>query len=88
VYGLTIKPLRTIHIILILYKDGHKHIGENSYIPSSAVTSSDLELRSDYQNLVEKVEKMFPKLDQTLLIDNAETRNQTERLARNSNPRN
>ena len=86
-YGLTIKPLRTIHILL-LYKDGHKNIGENSYIPSSAVTSSDLELRSDYQNLVEKVEKTFPKLDQTLLIDNAETTNQTERLARNSNPRN
>ena len=65
-----------------------KNICENSYIPSSAVTSSDLELRSDYQNLVEKVEKTFPKLDQTLLIDNAETTNQTERLARNSNPRN
>ena len=65
-----------------------KNICEISYIPSSAVISSDHELRSDYQNLVEKVEKMFPKLDQTLLIDNAEITNQTERLARNSHPRN
>ena len=57
VYGLTIKPLWTIHIILLLYKDGQKNIGENSDMPSSTVTSSALELRSDYQNLVEKAEK-------------------------------
>ncbi len=65
-----------------------KNICENSYILSSTVTTSDLELRSGCQNLVENDEKMFPKLDQTLLIDNAETTNQTERLTRNSNPRN
>lgn len=57
VYGLTIKPLWTIHIILLLYKDGQKNIGENSDMPSLTVTSSALELRSDYQNLVEKAEK-------------------------------
>jgi hypothetical protein len=38
------------------------NIGENSYILSSTATSSDLELRSDCQNLVEKAEKMFPKV--------------------------
>jgi hypothetical protein len=57
VYGLAIKPLWTIHIILLLYKDGQKNIGENSDMPSLTVTSSALELRSDYQNLVEKAEK-------------------------------
>jgi hypothetical protein len=31
-----------------------KNIGENSDMPSLTVTSSALELRSDYQNLVEK----------------------------------
>ena len=56
-YGLAIKPLWTIHIILLLYKDGQKNIGENSDMPSLTVTSSALELRSDYQNLVEKAEK-------------------------------
>jgi hypothetical protein len=39
VYGLAIKPLWTIHIILLLYKDGQKNIGENSDMPSLTVTS-------------------------------------------------
>jgi hypothetical protein len=34
-----------------------KNIDENSDMPSLTVTSSALELRSDYQNLVEKAEK-------------------------------
>jgi hypothetical protein len=55
---------------------------------SLTVTSSALELRSDYQNLVEKAEKAVSESRLNLLKDNAETRNQTERLARNSNPRN
>ena len=56
-YGLAIKPLWTIHIIILLYKDVQKNIGKNSDMPSLTVTSSALELRSDYQNLVEKAEK-------------------------------
>jgi hypothetical protein len=46
-----------MHIILLLYKDGQKNISENSDMPSLTVTSSAVELRSDCQNLVEKVEK-------------------------------
>jgi hypothetical protein len=34
-----------------------KNISENSDMPSLTVTSSAIELRSDCQNLVEKVEK-------------------------------
>jgi hypothetical protein len=57
-------------------------------MPSLTVTSSAVELRADYQNLVEKAEKAVSESRLNLLKDNAETRNQTERLARNSNPRN
>ena len=60
-YGLTIKPLWTIHIILLLYKDRQKNIGENSDMPSLTVTSSAVELRADYQNIVEKAEKAVSK---------------------------
>lgn len=38
-------------------QNGQKNIGENSDMPSLTVTSSALELRSDYHNLVEKAEK-------------------------------
>jgi ElaB/YqjD/DUF883 family membrane-anchored ribosome-binding protein len=57
-------------------------------MPSLTVTSSALELRSDYQNLVEKAEKSVSESRSNLTDRYAETRNQTERLARNSNPRN
>jgi hypothetical protein len=32
-------------------------------------SSSYIQLRSDYQGLVQKAEKLFPKVDQTLLMD-------------------
>jgi hypothetical protein len=43
--------------ILLLYRDGQKNISENSDMPSLTVTSSAVELRSDYHDLVEKAEK-------------------------------
>jgi hypothetical protein len=47
-----------------------KNIVENSGKPSTSTTSSlALELRLDYQNLVQKARDLFPKVDQTLLMD-------------------
>ena len=39
---------------------------ENSEKPSS---SSAFQMRSDYQNLMQKAENLFPKVDRTLLLD-------------------
>lgn len=36
---------------------------------SSSFSSSASELRSEYQNLVQKAENLFPKVDQSLLMD-------------------
>ena len=41
---------------------------ENSEEPTLP-SSSAFQLRSDYQNLMRKAERLFPKVDQTLLMD-------------------
>ena len=41
---------------------------ENSEKPT-LLSSSASQLRSDYQNLMRKAESLFPKVDQTLLMD-------------------
>ena len=51
----TFKPRRTRFLVNT----------EEPTLPSS----SAFQLRSDYQNLMRKAERLFPKVDQTLLID-------------------